>query len=401
MLRETPAPPGTDVSSGPAMNETAAVAIEARLEWCSEQATHVDRLLVAASALRADGRWVAAGEEALQRGGAVRLDASPWCRPAGHPRIELDAGEMRLPADLQPGRHFPAHLFGRAVGGPRDMQPVRVVDIGPGGRLLLDPNHPLSGRNPHLLLEPVPDAAASGSRLATLFDGPGMQAPPAVDGAWHFTPGALARRDEASDTAFYARPRLVQHLDARCRAAVGELYARLLGPGAQVLDLMASHDSHLPAHADVRLCGLGLNDEELAANPRLARRVVQDLNACPLLPWPDAHFDAVICTASIEYLVRPSEVLAETRRVLKPGGLLAITFSDRWFPTKAIAAWGRLHEFERLGLVLRLLHAAGFAGLNTETRRGLPRPADDKYFDRRAFADPLFAVWGCKGKPGS
>ena len=71
----------------------------------------------------------------------------------------------------------------------------------------------------------------------------------------------------------------------------------------------------------------------MAANPRLAERVEQDLNACPLVPWPDAHFDALICTASIEYLVRPGEVLAELRRVLKPGGLLVITFSDRWFPT--------------------------------------------------------------------
>ena len=382
------------------MDAAAVLAIEARLEWHSEHATHVDRLLVPASALRADGRWIAAGEEALQRGGAVQLDATPWCRPAGRPRIELDAGALRLPADLRAGRHFPAHLFGRAVGGPRDMLPVRVVDVGPGGRLLLDPNPPLAGRNPHLLLAPAPDAAASGSRLATLFDGPGMQAPAAA-GAWHFPPGALARRDEASDMDFCAHPRLVQHLDARCRAAVGELYARLLSPGAQVLDLMASHDSHLPAHADVKLCGLGLSDAELAANPRLAERVVQDLNACPLLPWPDAYFDAVICTASIEYLVRPGEVLAELRRVLKPDGLLAITFSDRWFPTKAIAVWGRLHEFERLGLVLRLLHAAGFAGLHTETRRGLPRPSADKYFDRRAFADPLFAVWGCTGKSGN
>ncbi|MBK9351581.1 MAG: methyltransferase domain-containing protein [Sulfuritalea sp.] len=385
---------GTDFSLGPTTGELAAVAIEARLEWRSEQASHADCLLVPASALHADGRWIAAGEEVLQGGSPVQLDATPWCRPAGRPRIELDRGALRLPADLRPGRHYPAHLFGRAVGGPRDMQPVRLVDTGPGGRLLLDPNHPLAGRNPHLLLAPTPEAAASGSRLATLFDGPGMQAPPAVDGAWHFAPGALARRDEASDIAFYARPRLVQHLDARCRAAIGELYDRLLQPGTRVLDLMASHDSHLPPHADVELCGLGLNDEEMAANPRLAERVEQDLNACPLLPWPDAHFDALICTASIEYLVRPSEVLAELRRVLKPGGLLVITFSDRWFPTKAIAVWGRLHEFERLGLVLQLLQAAGFAGLHTETRRGLPRPADDTYYTQRTFADPLFAAWG-------
>ncbi len=372
---------------------TLAATYSARLEWCSEHARHVDRLQVGAGALRADGRWLAAGEEARQ-GGEQALDAAPWCRPRGQPRIVLDAAGLSLPAELQPGRHYPAHLFGRSVAGPRDLHPVRLLDIDPRGFLLLDPNHPLAGREARLVLVPSGDDAAAGTRLATLFDGPGMQAPPATAEGCYLPPGALARRDEASDIAFYARPRLVQHLDARCRAAVAELYGRLLRPGSRVLDLMASHDSHLSPALDVELCGLGLNDEELAANPRLAERVVQDLNACPLLPWADARFDAVICTASIEYLRHPAAVLAEAHRVLKPGGLLVLSFSDRWFPTKAIAVWSRLHEFERLGLALHLLRAAGFAGLVTETRRGLPRPADDRYLAQRAFADPLFAAWG-------
>lgn len=372
---------------------TLAAGYSARLEWRSEHACHVEHLQVGAGALRADGRWLAAGEEA-QQSGEQALDAAPWCRPCGQPRIVLDAASLQLPAELQPGRHYPAHLFGRSVAGPRDMHPMRLLDIDPGGLLLLDPNHPLAGREARLVLAPSTDAAAPGTRLATLFDGPGMQVPPANADACYFPPGALARRDEASDIAFYARPRLVQHLDARCRAAVAELYGRLLRPGSRVLDLMASHDSHMPPGLELELCGLGLNDEELAANPRLAERVVQDLNACPLLPWTDARFDAVICAASIEYLTRPKAVLAEARRVLKPGGLLVLSFSDRWFPTKAIAVWSRLHEFERLGLALHLLRVAGFAGLHSETRRGLPRPADDKYLAQRAFSDPLFAAWG-------
>jgi SAM-dependent methyltransferase len=381
--------PGSAV--GVVQAPTFAAPWEARLEWCSAHAIHVDRLRVPAAALKGDGRWLAAGEEARQRGAAVTLDAGPWCRPTGLPPIELDAAGLPLPADL---RHYPAHLFGRSVGSPRDMHPVRVVAGEPGGRLRLDPNHPLAGRNPRLLLAPADDAAAPGTRLANLFDGPGMQALPSAGEACYFPPGSLARRDETSDIAFYARPRLVQHLDARCRAAVAALYARLLRPGARVLDLMASHDSHLPAALDLELYGLGLNDAELAANPRLAARVAQDLNACHRLPWADACFDAVICTASVEYLVRPHAVLAEARRVLRPGGVLAIAFSDRWFPTKAITVWSRLHEFERLGLVLHLLHTTGYARLHTETQRGLPRPPDDGLIARRSHADPLFAAWG-------
>ncbi len=69
-----------------------------------------------------------------------------------------------------------------------------------------------------------------------------------------------------------------------------------------------------------------------------------------------------------------------------------ITFSDRWFPPKAIRVWGEIHPFERLGLALGLQAEAGFADLHTETLRGLARPEEDR-IDRPA-ADPLFAVWG-------
>jgi SAM-dependent methyltransferase len=137
-----------------------------------------------------------------------------------------------------------------------------------------------------------------------------------------------------------------------------------------------------------------MNQTELDANPRLSERVVQDLNLNAVLLWPDAQFDVVLCTASIEYLLDPAAVLAQVWRVLKPGGVFVVTFSDRWFPTKAIQVWSELHPFERLGLVLALLRDAGFSGLHSETRRGLKRPEDDKYIENRLYSDPLFAAWG-------
>jgi SAM-dependent methyltransferase len=142
-----------------------------------------------------------------------------------------------------------------------------------------------------------------------------------------------------------------------------------------------------------------MNQVELAANPRLSARLVQDLNATTALPWPDCSFDCVLCTAAIEYLVRPASILDEVKRILRPGGVFAISFSDRWFPPKAIRVWSALHPFERMGLVLSLLRLAGFDDLHTESRRGAKRPDDDKYIGRRGFADPLFAVWGRRGKP--
>jgi SAM-dependent methyltransferase len=383
-----------------AMNETAILAIEARLEWRSEHAAHVDHLLVKPSALQADGRWLAAGE-ALAGMAAVKLDATPWCQPAGQPPIELAPDAFHPRAEMVAGRYYPRLAFGGLLGNARDLRPVRLLAAGSKAACwCVDPNHPLAAADVRLILRHTRQAAAPGMRLVELFDGPGMQVPPADPAGAYFSATDLSRQDSAADAVFYATPRLTQHLDAQCRTDIATLYGRLLQPGMKVLDLMASGDSHLPeTPGGLQVSGLGMNQAELAANPRLSARLVQDLNATTALPWPDCSFDCVLCTAAIEYLVRPASILDEVKRILRPGGVFAISFSDRWFPPKAIRVWSALHPFERMGLVLSLLRLAGFDDLHTESRRGAKRPDDDKYIGRRGFADPLFAVWGRRGKP--
>lgn len=375
-------------------------ALEARLEWRSELATHVDRLRVSGSALQADGRWLDAGG-ALAEAEEVVLDASPWCQPAGQAPVELASDAFRPRLEMVVGRFYPRQVFGGLLGNARDLRPVRLLAAGSASACWrLDPNHPLAAGSPRLRLRRAQQAAAPGIRLDELFDGPGMQVPPADPAGAYFSVAGFGRQDPGDDACFYAAPRLTQHLDAQCRADIATLYGCLLQPGMKVLDLMSSCDSHLPAEiGGLQVSGLGLNAAELDANPCLAERRVQDLNAMAALPWPDGNFDCVLCTASIEYLVRPAAVLNEVRRVLRPGGVLAISFSDRWFPTKAIRVWSEIHPFERMGLVLSLLRQAGFADLNTESLRGTRRPADDKYIGRRSFADPLFAVWGRREQP--
>jgi SAM-dependent methyltransferase len=168
-----------------------------------------------------------------------------------------------------------------------------------------------------------------------------------------YTPYPLRRRNDASDADYYRVPRLVAHLDATAIAQVTALHGRLLVPGTRVLDLMSSWASHLPpALHSCTVTGLGMNEQELQANDRLAKWLVHDLNLKPSLPFDHGQFEAVVCTASIEYLTRPREVMTEISRVLKPGGVFVTTFSDRWFPGKEIEAWSDLHRFERLGYVL-------------------------------------------------
>lgn len=203
-------------------------------------------------------------------------------------------------------------------------------------------------------------------------------------------------RPHDDDPTFYAQPRLVDHLDTAALTCWREFASRFVRDGMTVLDLMAGHDSHLPPTVrPASLTGLGMNAAELQSNPALTAHIVHDLNTNPVLPCATASFDLVLCALSIEYLVRPEAVLCEVARILKPAGCCVVSFSERWFPPKAVLPWPTLPPFARLAWVLRHLRRAGFSDLHTESLRGLPRPVDDKYIRQTRLADPLYAVWGC------
>lgn len=186
--------------------------------------------------------------------------------------------------------------------------------------------------------------------------------PRSVSAPSPFPSGFFDRQDASPDSCFYAVPRMVVHIDEATIAALTAWYAEVLAPGADALDLMSSWVSHLPAEAELplgRVVGLGMNAEELAANPRLDSFDVHDLNADPRLPYGDASFDAALCAVSIQYLVRPVEVMAEVARVLRPGGRVGVSTSHRCFPTKAIRAFHVLPPEERLRAIALYFERAG------------------------------------------
>jgi SAM-dependent methyltransferase len=196
---------------------------------------------------------------------------------------------------------------------------------------------------------------------------------------------AFRRYDESPDEEFYLLPRFVTHIDQYAIAAVTQLYREFFPPGGEILDLMSSWVSHLPPEVDYRrVIGLGMNEAELRRNERLDSYVVQNLNAEPQLPLADEEFDGCGICVSIDYLTRPVEVLREVGRVLKIGAPLIISYSNRCFPTKAIAVWHQLDDRGHMQLVKRYLREAG----NWEDVRGLDRSP------RRLFSDPLYAVVG-------
>ena len=193
---------------------------------------------------------------------------------------------------------------------------------------------------------------------------------------------AFDKEDPSPDAAFYVHPRFVTHIDDGAIATVTRVYRQMLPPGGAVLDLMSSWVSHLPedvAYASVT--GHGMNAEELAANPRFSRWFVQDLNAEPPLALGDGTFDGVCLCVSVQYLQRPVEVFREVARVLRPGAPFVVSFSNRCFPTKAVAIWQAVSGPDKQRLVGAYMRAAGFGDV-TEQASTPPR------------GDPLWVVIG-------
>ena len=174
------------------------------------------------------------------------------------------------------------------------------------------------------------------------------------------------------------------HIDDPAIEAVTDLYRMLLPPGGRILDLMSSWVSHLPTEvAYAAVIGQGLNDSELAANPRLTQHFVQDLNTDPILPLETASIDAALICVGVQYLQDPVAVLREAARVLVPGAPIIITFSNRCFPTKAVAIWRALGGDDQARLIALYLQHAGFSVI--EARIVVPDGGP---------GDPLWAVIG-------
>lgn len=165
---------------------------------------------------------------------------------------------------------------------------------------------------------------------------------------------------DGDDDRFYDQPRFVQHVDDPFRERLTALYRDRLSSGDDVFDLMSSWVSHLPPDLELGdVVGHGLNEAELDRNDRLDRWFVQNLNDDQTLPLDDASVDAVLCAVSVQYLQYPGQVFAEVARVLRPGGVVLVSFSSRMFPQKAIRAWRSRSMDERATLVSNYLDSTG------------------------------------------
>ncbi|MEJ2214822.1 MAG: methyltransferase domain-containing protein [Gammaproteobacteria bacterium] len=383
------------------MTQNHSQTLEFILKWQSEFAHHTDRFLfpvVDKTDLNLPGDLQAQLDN-------LPVNESAYLNPELQVQLPLEAiqpiGNSGFRVKPLIGRFYPRHIIAGHPGiDHHDRQPMRVIKTD-STSFTVDFNHPLSDLGVEISARPIDqpgmDQADSGASIEpmtlALGSGIGLQRT-YKRGPDFYHNNSFNRQDTGNDAIFYQQERLVNHIDQSASNEIATIYGRELLPGIKVLDLMSSVQSHLPKDiVDLNVTGLGMNDSELSANPQLNQHIVHDLNLYPVLPFDNDHFDIVLCSLSIEYLVEPIRVLREAARVTRPGGKLLISFSNRFFPTKAIAIWHELHPFERLGLILDLLLKVGkLDDLKTESLQGQPRAADDIYFRQLKTGDPVFVV---------
>ena len=90
-------------------------------------------------------------------------------------------------------------------------------------------------------------------------------------------------------------------------------------------------------------------------------------------------------------LQQPEMIFAEMRRLLKPGGLAIVSFSNRMFPHKAIQAWRDNSESGRVELVKEYFRSTpGFS--EPEAVINASQASSIFQLFGLASADPFYAV---------
>jgi ubiquinone/menaquinone biosynthesis C-methylase UbiE len=128
-----------------------------------------------------------------------------------------------------------------------------------------------------------------------------------------------------------------------------------LAPGARVLDVCCgSGASAIPAaeivHPGGSVVGVDLAENLLAlartkAKQRGLDNIVFQTGDLTNLAFPDDSFDAVVCVFGIFFVPDMETALRELKRVLRPGGRLAITtWGPRFFEPATAAFWNSVRR---------------------------------------------------------
>ncbi|MEU6220020.1 class I SAM-dependent methyltransferase [Streptomyces sp. NPDC047022] len=167
--------------------------------------------------------------------------------------------------------------------------------------------------------------------------------------------GELARLEAQAELSFAEELHVLRGLGIDTAATVLELGA---GPGAVTRRLRSA----LPR---AELIAVDIDPELLAhAEGAADRLIVADAAELPL---PDHSVDFVLLRYVLQHVARPEQVLTQVLRVLRPGGVVAVTDVDD-------GCWGTAHPSypELAGVHARMAAAQAAAGGDRSIVRRLP-----------------------------
>lgn len=365
--------------------------------WTSSHAVHLERYLAENVSFTRDilPLGVKSRMRGLGEGDSVQLAMDLTEVPPFKPGKVLDMPAYRFAgppdADRKPrpriGRFYPKYYIDNVPGTrPDSHSPFRITAVD-SASFKANLNHPMADREVNIkaTVVSIKDAANERGELRRwpdlFLNGPGMQARLPETPTDFLGQDPFRRKDETGDATYFPGG-TTDYVGDEAGERVRSIYSEFLENGMDILDLMAGSDSRLPVTCDPdSVFGLGLDTKGMADNPALTKTSVQDLNDDPGLPFDDASFDAVLCTAGVEYLTSPFEIVDEAARVLRPGGVCAFAFTDRWDDNKVIGIWPELYPFERMGLVSQyLIRSEQFDTIHTVSDRGTD-------------SDTIFTVW--------
>jgi SAM-dependent methyltransferase len=126
-------------------------------------------------------------------------------------------------------------------------------------------------------------------------------------------------------------------LDPEAAEKLREHYAFYLKDGMSILELGAAENSYLPIKPS-RHVGVGCSQKLMEQNPSLTETMVVDLNKVikdrdvesdDLRRLAQEPFDAVVMANTVEFLTSPREVFRSAWYLLKPGGIMIVSFSGK------------------------------------------------------------------------
>mmetsp|Transcript_7624 Transcript_7624/g.9976 ORF Transcript_7624/g.9976 Transcript_7624/m.9976 type:complete len:660 (-) Transcript_7624:86-2065(-) len=140
-----------------------------------------------------------------------------------------------------------------------------------------------------------------------------------------------------------------------------EHYSFYLSEDMSILELGAAEDSYLP-FKPARLVGVGASEGLMKKNPLLSESMVVDLNDVDkgrdvnndeFRKLATEPFDAIIMSNTISYLNNPREVLRSAWYLLKPGGVMLISWATQGgctadFPEAQTKMWTRYNDDQHM-----------------------------------------------------